>query len=607
MTDTPNNASRTVRIGGASGFWGDSMVAAPQLVKGGRLDYLVFDYLAETTMAILAAARAKNPELGYATDFVDIAMKPVLAEVKRQGIKVVSNAGGINPHGCAAALKAVAEAQGIALRIAVIEGDDVSGLMPGLRAEGVRDMFTGETLPEKVLSANAYLGAAPIAAALAAGAEVVITGRCVDSAVTLGPLMHEFGWTADAHDLLASGSLAGHIIECGCQATGGLHTDWEDIPDWAHIGYPIVECHADGSFVVTKPEGTGGKVIRAGVVEQLLYEIGDPGAYLLPEVSCDFREVRVTQQGENRVHVSPAKGRAPTPHYKVSATQLDGFRCAGSMVIIGIDAEKKARRTAEAILERTGEILQAQGLPPFTSTYIEVIGAETLYGPHARTRQAREVMMRVVANHPQKAALAMFAREIAPSGTSWSPGTTSPGGGRPAVSPLVKPFAFLLDKTAVQPGFVLDGVRHAVAVPAGAQALPVPALPAPTDWSAKEPATETVRLIDLAWARSGDKGNLSNIGVVARRPQWLPLLWHALQPAVVEAWFRHLPAGHVTRYHLPGTDAMNLLIHDALDGGGPSSMRMDPLGKGMAQMLLDMPIAVPPRVAAEALRRGGRA
>ncbi|SIP92377.1 acyclic terpene utilization AtuA family protein [Pseudacidovorax sp. RU35E] len=607
MTDTPHPAARTVRIGGASGFWGDSMVAAPQLVKGGRLDYLVFDYLAETTMAILAAARAKNPELGYATDFVDIAMKPVLAEVKRQGIKVVSNAGGINPHGCAAALKAVADAQGIALRIAVIEGDDVSSLMPGLRAEGVRDMFTGEALPEKVLSANAYLGAAPIAAALAAGAEVVITGRCVDSAVTLGPLMHEFGWRAAQHDLLASGSLAGHIIECGCQATGGLHTDWEDIPDWAHIGYPIVECQADGSFVVTKPEGTGGKVIRAGVVEQLLYEIGDPGAYLLPEVSCDFREVRVTQQGENRVHVSPAKGRAPTPHYKVSATQLDGFRCAGSMVIIGIDAEKKARRTAEAILERTGEILQAQGLPPFTATYIEVIGAETLYGPQSRTRQVREVMMRVVANHPQKAALAMFAREIAPSGTSWSPGTTSPGGGRPAVSPLVKPLAFLLEKTELQPGFVLDGVRHAVAIPAGAASSPPPALPDPPAWASDEPATETVRLIDLAWARSGDKGNLSNIGVVARRPQWLPLLWQALQPAVVEAWFRHLPAGHVTRYHLPGTDAMNLLIHDALDGGGPSSMRMDPLGKGMAQMLLDMPIAVPPSVAAEALRRAGRA
>ncbi len=606
MTDTSSTTGRTVRIGGASGFWGDSMVAAPQLVKGGRLHYLVFDYLAETTMSILASARARNPDMGYATDFVDIAMKSVLAEVKRQGIKVVSNAGGINPHGCAAALKALADAEGVSLCIAVIEGDDVSTLMPELRERGVRDMFTGEALPEKVLSANAYLGAAPVAAALAAGADVVITGRCVDSAVTLGPLMHEFGWHSDDHDLLASGSLAGHIIECGCQATGGLHTDWEDIPDWAHMGYPIVECHADGSFVVTKPEGTGGKVISANVAEQMLYEIGDPGAYLLPDVSCDFRDVKIEQVGENRVRVSPARGRAPTPHYKVSATQLDGFRCAGSMVMIGIDAEKKARRTAEAIIERTSDILRESGLPPFTSTYIEMIGSETLYGPHARTRNVREVMMRVVANHPQKAALAMFAREIAPSGTSWAPGTTSPGGGRPAVSPLIKPFSFLLDKRALQPVFVIDGVRHAVSIAPGAADVGAQPAPPPAAWKDDGEASEEVRLIELAYGRSGDKGNISNIGLIARRPEWLPLLWDRLQPEIVEAYFKHLPAGRVERFHLPGTASMNLLIHDALDGGGPSSMRMDPLGKGMAQMLLDISIQVPRSVArAAAARRTG--
>lgn len=258
--------------------------------------------------------------------------------------------------------------------------------------------------------------------------------------------MHEFGWRSDDFDLLASGSLAGHIIECGCQATGGLHTDWEDIPDWANMGFPIVECHADGSFVVTKPEGTGGKVIRAAIAEQMLYEIGDPAAYMLPDVTCDFRDVVIEQQGADRVWVSPAKGRAPMPGYKVSATQLDGYRCAGSLVIVGFDAEKKALRTGEAILERAGNILRESGQPPFTSTFVEVIGAETLYGPHARTRHVREVMVRVVVNHPQKAALEMFSREIAPLATSGAPGTTSPGGGRPTVSPLVKPFAFTLEK-----------------------------------------------------------------------------------------------------------------------------------------------------------------
>jgi hypothetical protein len=350
-------SDKVVRIGGASGFWGDSMLAAPQLVRSGQIDYLVFDYLAETTMAILAAMRAKNPELGYATDFVDVAMKSVLGEVKSRGIKVVSNAGGINPRGCAAALAKLAEEAGVPLRIAVVEGDDVSALIPALRAADQRDMFNGEPLPERVLSANAYLGALPIAQALAAGADVVVTGRCVDSACTVGPLIHEFGWSAQDYDRLAGGSLAGHIIECGCQGSGGLHTDWEQVPDWPNIGYPIVECADDGSFVVTKPAGMGGLIARAAVAEQLLYEIGDPGAYLLPDVSCDFRDVRIEQLDAERVRVHGARGRAPPDSYKVSATAMDGYRCAGSMVILGIDAAAKAQRTGEAIIARTQAIL----------------------------------------------------------------------------------------------------------------------------------------------------------------------------------------------------------------------------------------------------------
>ena len=241
-------AEKIVRIGGASGFWGDSRVAAPQLVASGAVDYLVFDYLAETTMAILAAARLKRPELGYATDFVEVAMRPVLGEIARRGIKVVSNAGGIHPRACVAALEAMIAAEGLALKVAVVEGDDVSAQVAALAAAGMRDIDRGEALPERVLSANAYLGAMPIAAALAAGADIVVTGRVVDSALALGPLMHEFGWRASDHDLLAAGSLVGHIIECGCQATGGLFTDWEAVPDWANIGYPIAECRGDGTF-----------------------------------------------------------------------------------------------------------------------------------------------------------------------------------------------------------------------------------------------------------------------------------------------------------------------------------------------------------------------
>lgn len=587
------SSDKVVRIGGASGFWGDSALGAPQLANSGQIDYLVFDYLAETTMAIMAAARLKKPELGYATDFVDVAMKAVLPEVMKRGIKVVANAGGINPQGCAAALAALAEGMQLNPRIAIVEGDDVSALMPALREDGMRDMFSNEPLPAKVLSANAYLGARPVAKALAEGADIVITGRGVDSAVTLGPLIHEFGWTQEQYDALAGGSLAGHIIECGCQATGGLHTDWEAVPDWPNIGYPIIDCHADGSFEVRKPEGTGGAILRAAIAEQMLYEIGDPGAYLLPDVSCDFREVLIEQLDATRVRVSGARGRAPGGQYKVSATAMDGWRSAGAMVIVGIDAVRKAQRTGDAILARCRQMLQQQGLADFTQAQVALLGAETLYGPHSRAQAAREVMVRVTVNHADKQALAIFAREIAPAGTSWSPGTTGPGLARPSASPHIKPFAFLLDKARV-PVRVSIGEQHwAVETSVGAAVSSPPALREPAPWYDDGAAQIEVPLVRLAWARSGDKGNLSNIGVIARRPEWLPLLWAQLTPQAVQAWFAHLVHGRVERFHLPGIHAMNFVMHDALDGGGPASTRMDPLGKGMGQILLDMPVRVP--------------
>lgn len=589
---------KIVRIGGASGFWGDSMVGAPQLVNSGLIDYLVFDYLAETTMSILAAARARKPEMGYATDFVDIAMKAVLPEVMRRGIRVVANAGGINPRGCADALRAVAESQGLSPRIAVVEGDDVATLMPQLREAGARDMYTNESLPENILSASAYLGAVPVARALDAGADIVITGRGVDSAVTLGPLIHEFGWSLDDYDRLAGGSLAGHIIECGCQATGGLHTDWESVPDWPNIGYPVIECSDDGSFIVTKPAGTGGIVLRAAVAEQMLYEIGDPGAYLLPDVSCDFRDVQMDQIANDRVRISGARGHAPTNTYKVSATTRVGYRCAGTMVIIGINAAAKAQRTGESVIVRTRSLLREAGLPDYTATSVELLGAESLYGPHARTQASREAMVRIVADHPDKQALAIFAREIAPAGTSWSPGTTSPGGGRPSASPLIKSFSFLLDKHAVEVGFILDGERTAVAIPRANGTSPDNAH-SPAAWTEPDEPTVEVPLVKLAWARSGDKGNLSNIGVIARRAEWLPLIWARVTPESVKQYFAHLVKGRVERFYLPGISAVNYVMHDALDGGIGTSTRMDPLGKGMGQMLLDLPVAVPRSLAAQ--------
>lgn len=587
------NAGRIVRIGGASGFWGDSSVGAPQLVRQGRLDYLVFDYLAELTMSILAAARGKNPELGYATDFVQVTMKQILRDVAAQGIRVISNAGGVNPQACATALRAIAAEQGVALKVAVVTGDDVLPLVPALQAEGVRELQSGAALPARLLTANAYLGALPVKAALDAGAQVVITGRCVDSAVTLGALMHAFGWPADDWDRLAQGSLAGHIIECGCQATGGLHTDWESVPDWPHIGYPVLECSADGRFIVTKPEGTGGLVTPAVVGEQMLYEIGDPRRYLLPDVTCDFTRVRMTQEGPDRVAVSGARGLAPGPRYKVSATWMDGFRCNAQLTVIGIDAARKAQRTGEAILARTRELFAATGLADFSRSRIEVLGSEQAYfGPTARTADVREAVLHLAVMHRDKAALELFAREIAPAGTSWSPGTTG-AGGRPSPAPVIRQFAFLVDKSRLQPQVRIDDEVAAVAVPVGQAEVPPPADEAvPTVAEPAGPLVE-VPLVRVAWGRSGDKGNHSNIGILARRPEWLPWLRAQLTEDRVREWLAHLVEGEVRRFDVPGIHAMNFLCTEALGGGGMASLRNDPLGKGMAQILLTMPVRVP--------------
>ncbi|WP_372053413.1 DUF1446 domain-containing protein (plasmid) [Tistrella mobilis] len=613
-------SDRIVRIGGASGFWGDSAVGAPQLVRRADIDYLVFDYLAELTMSILASMRAKAPDQGYATDFVDVAMRAVIKDVAAKGIKVLSNAGGVNPQACAAALAKLADEAGVSLKIAIVEGDDLLGKLDDLRSAGVTEMFTGAALPEKLMSANAYLGALPVKAALDAGADVVITGRSADSALALGALMHEFGWAADDYDRLAAGSLVGHILECGCQATGGLHTDWDLVPDWAEIGYPIAECAADGSFVVTKPEGTGGLVVPAVVAEQMLYEVGDPAAYMLPDVICDFTAVTMDAVGSDRVRVQGTRGRAPTDSYKASATYMDGWRAVAQLTIIGIDAAAKAQRTADAILDRTRAMFRQANLADYRATCTEILGAESMYGPHARAGGTREVVMRLSASHDDRKALGIFAREIAPAGTSWSPGTTG-AGGRPKASPVVRLFSFLMPKRDVAVTVTLGHDKWHIPIPHSAQVNPA-AIAAEIADSAinsaikivdpatdlAQPGVETAKsdaeiaesaivlpLYSVAWARSGDKGDSSNIGIIARDPVFLPWLRQVVTAEKVQAWFAHLMAadGSVTRFDVPGVHAMNFLLTRALGGGGMASMRNDPLGKGFGQMLLDMEIEVP--------------
>ncbi len=593
--------TKTIRIGGASAFWGDSFIAVPQLLTE-KLDYLVFDYLAEITMSIMARARVKDPKAGYATDFVTVTMKRHLKDIARNGIKVVANAGGVNPKACAEAVEALIAEQGLALKVAYITGDDILPKTEELKRGGTKEMFTGEEMPKSLLSLNAYLGGRPIARALELGADIVITGRCVDSAVTLGPCLYEFGWKDTDFDLLAAGSLAGHILECGAQACGGTYTDWRQSNGWENIGYPIGEMSANGSFVVTKPRDTGGLVSFGTVAEQMLYEIGDPQAYLLPDVACDFSQVKIEEIGTDRVRVSNAKGLPPTDTYKASGTYEDGFRVGMYLTIGGIEAREKAEKTAAAIFERMRTVLKNSNLAPFGETSTEVLGAEASYGPHARpgARASREVVLKIAAKHENERALSLLVREATSSGTSMAQGLGGMGGNRPNVSPVVRHFPILVQKQSCDVRVhIADRVEPVDVRTAGGFSSTKVVRPRIADASTPSPAVE-VPLVKLAYGRSGDKGNNANVGVIARKPAYLPFIRSALSEAAVAKWFGHLfegGDGKAQRFDLPGVGALNFLLFEALGGGGIASLRNDPQGKALAQMLLDFPVPVPPAVA----------
>lgn len=495
----------------------------------------------------------------------------------------------------------IAAQLGLEPKIAVVTGDDLIDHKADLLRTTNADVLSQHMKrpePEDILCANAYLGAFPIACALAEGADFVITGRAVDSALVLGPLIKEFGWPPGDYDMLAAGSLAGHIIECGAQATGATFTDWLDVPDLAHIGYPIIEFSADGSFVVTKPEGTGGLVSRATVAEQLLYEVGDPQAYMLPDVVCDFSQVVIEEIRSNAVRVSNAIGRPPSDRYKVSVAYEDGHRFIGLIPVIGIAAAAKGQLVGSALIERSAELLAERGFGPFRNNLIEILGAEASYGSRACDLNGREVIVRIGVEHDNKAALKLFVREFQSPGTSMTAGITSLLGTRHAIEPVIRIYSCFIPRNDVAPMLHQAGVVHPVPDASPPSCFDPTRVERPRLGSFEPKALdESVRLIDLAWARSGDKGNSFNIGVIARRPEYLPYIRHALTTERLSEFFgddfRGSQHSSVQRFDLPGLNAVNFLLLGALGGGQLSSLRLDALAKSKAQQLLDCTIAVP--------------
>ncbi len=451
----------TVRVAGGQGFWGDWLEAPYRQVTGGPVDYLMMDYLAEVTMSILQKQKSRDPARGYATDFVT-QMERILPTVVEKGIKVIANAGGVNPRACAVAVAVVARKLGLngKLTIGVVTGDDLLGRLDGLIARGhdLKNLDTRRPLKDvrdRVLSANAYLGAAPVVEALQRGAQVVITGRVTDTGLTLGPLLHAFGWASDAWDLIAAGTVAGHIIECGAQCSGGnCLRDWQRIPDMANVGYPIVEARADGTFDLVKHPHTGGRIDVASVTEQLVYEMGDPRAYITPDGVADFTTIQLAQVSKDRVRVSGVRGKPATDKLKVSVAYFYGYKAIGTLVYAWPDALAKAQAADRILRQRLTDL----GLE-FEAIHTEFLGASATHGPLALedvdVAAIPEVQLRVGVRAREEAPVDRFTREIAPLILNGPPSVTGFAGGRPKPEEIVAYWPALLDKGMVQPSVEL--------------------------------------------------------------------------------------------------------------------------------------------------------
>ncbi len=436
-----------IRVANGQGFWGDWLEAPVRLVEQGPIDYLGLDYLAEVTMSILQKQRAKDPNLGYARDFPPLIAR-IAKTIQQRGVKVVANAGGVNPRACAEEVRRLAPG----LKVAIVVGDEIFDDLDRILAQGqpLKNMDTGEplsTIREHVLSANVYLGAFPLAEALQTGADVVISGRCSDTALALAPMIAEFNWPQEDYNRLAAGTVAGHVLECGTQVTGGnSQVNWQSMPDMDEVGYPIVEAEPDGRFIVTKHAGTGGLVNSHVVKEQLLYELGDPKNYIGPDCIADFTTIQLEDVAPHRVQVSGVRGAAPTPFLKASISYHWGWKAVGTLVYSWPDALEKAK-AADAIARRR---LNSLGLQ-FDAIHTEFLGANACHGPLAKAVDPPEVQLRIGVRDKNRAAVERFTRELIPLVLSGPPGATGYGDGRPSVSQIVAYWPALIPRELITP------------------------------------------------------------------------------------------------------------------------------------------------------------
>ena len=580
-----------LRIGNASGYWGDDLTVLKRQIEGGPLDFVTMDFLAEITMSILQKQRQRDPSAGFARDFVD-QMDEVLRSALERDVVVISNAGGVAPRACADAILERARAQGLSPRIGVVAGDDLMDRLPQWHAEGVdlSNMDDGRdfaTIADRVSSANAYFGAAPVVTSLEMGAQLVVTGRVTDTGITLAPMIHRLGWATDDWDRLAAGIVASHILECGAQSTGGNFTDWRRVPDFTRIGYPIVEMHADGSFVVTKHEGTGGYVSVETIKEQLLYEMGDPHRYLTPDVVADFSSIRLESDGRDRVRVWGVKGAPPTEFLKVSVSYSDGFKASGAVIVSGPEARAKCEAFARILWDR---------VPEYEETLTEYVGADATWGPLSPTREASEIYLRFGARDHDARKLDTFSKMLPALILSGPPGVAVTGG-RPRVTEVVAYWPMLVPRdrcTAEVAVVAQDDVRSTTVGftgPTGpgeceGDTTGLAELPTPIGEIVRVP------LRAIAHGRSGDKGDTCNIGVIARHPAIYTWLRENLTAAWVKERFTGIAHGEVERFEVPNLGALNFLLHEALGGGGTLALKIDAQGKTLSHALLSCEVDV---------------